>query len=89
LAWAPFTRFSRIREVGVWDGFPNSNRRIELAIGTDEKVEIANKLQILKSKLDPFLVNLILDPTSGLELIHRDENTIDILPKKRVRVVLK
>ena len=60
-----------------------------MAIGTDEKVEIANKLQILKSKLDPFLVNLILDPTSGLELIHRDENTIDILPKKRVRVVLK
>ena len=50
---------------------------------------MANKLQILKSKLDPFLVNLILDPTSGLELIHRDENTIDILPKKRVRVVLK
>ena len=60
-----------------------------MALGTDEKVEIANKLQILKSKLDPFLVNLILDPTSGLELIHRDENTIDILPKKRVRVVLK
>jgi hypothetical protein len=58
-------------------------------VGTNEKVEIANKLQILKSKLDPFLVNLILDPTSGLELIHRDENTIDILPKKRVRVVLK
>ena len=58
-------------------------------MGTNEKVEIANKLQILKSKLDPFLVNLILDPTSGLELIHRDENTIDILPKKRVRVVLK
>ena len=82
-------RSSRIREAGVWDGFPNSNRRIELALGTDEKVEIANKLQILKSKLDPFLVNLILDPTSGLELIHRDENTIDILPKKRVRVVLK
>jgi len=60
-----------------------------LVVGTNEKVEIANKLQILKSKLDPFLVNLILDPTSGLELIHRDENTIDILPKKRVRVVLK
>jgi hypothetical protein len=59
-----------------------------LVLGTDEKV-IANKLQILKSKLDPFLVNLILDPTSGLELIHRDENTIDILPKKRVRVILK
>ena len=52
-----------------------------MALGTDEKVEIANKLQILKSKLDPFLVNLILDPTSGLELIHRDENTIDILPQ--------
>ena len=82
-------RFFKIREGGVWDGFPNSNRRIELALGTDEKVEIANKLQILKSKLDPFLVNLILDPTSGLELIHRDENTIDILPKKRVRVILK
>jgi hypothetical protein len=60
-----------------------------LVLGTNEKVEMANKLQILKSKLDPFLVNLILDPTSGLELIHRDENTIDILPKKRVRVVLK
>ena len=60
-----------------------------MVLGTDEKVAIANKLQILKSKLDPFLVNLILDPTSGLELIHRDENTIDILPKKRVRVVLK
>ena len=60
-----------------------------MVLGTAEKVEIANKLQILKSKLDPFLVNLILDPTSGLELIHRDENTIDILPKKRVRVVLK
>ena len=60
-----------------------------MVVGTNEKVEIANKLQILKSKLDPFLVNLILDPTSGLELIHRDENTIDILPKKRVRVVLK
>ena len=59
-----------------------------MVLGTDEKV-IANKLQILKSKLDPFLVNLILDPTSGLELIHRDENTIDILPKKRVRVILK
>ena len=81
-------RFFKIREGGVWDGFPNSNRRIKLVLGTDEKV-IANKLQILKSKLDPFLVNLILDPTSGLELIHRDENTIDILPKKRVRVVLK
>ena len=89
MAWVPFTRFSRIREGGVWDGFPNSNRRIELVLGTNEKVEMANKLQILKSKLDPFLVNLILDPTSGLELIHRDENTIDILPKKRVRVVLK
>ena len=60
-----------------------------MVLGTNEKVEMANKLQILKSKLDPFLVNLILDPTSGLELIHRDENTIDILPKKRVRVVLK
>ena len=60
-----------------------------MVVGTNEKVEIANKLQILKSKLDPFLINLILDPTSGLELIHRDENTIDILPKKRVRVVLK
>ena len=60
-----------------------------MVVGTNEKVEIANKLQILKSKLDPFLVNLILDPTSGLELIHRDENTIDILPKKRVRVILK
>ena len=58
-------------------------------MGTNEKVEIANKLQILKSKLDPFLVNLILDPTGGLELIRKDENTIDILPKKRVRVVLK
>jgi hypothetical protein len=81
-------RFFKIREGGVWDGFPNSNRRIKLVLGTDEKV-IANKLQILKSKLDPFLVNLILDPTSGLELIHRDENTIDILPKKRVRVILK
>jgi len=55
---------------------------LKLVVGTNEKVEIANKLQILKSKLDPFLVNLILDPTSGLELIHRDENTIDILPKR-------
>ena len=82
-------RFFKIREGGVWDGFPNSKRRIKLVVGTNEKVEIANKLQILKSKLDPFLVNLILDPTSGLELIHRDENTIDILPKKRVRVILK
>jgi hypothetical protein len=81
--------FSRIREAGVWVGFPNSNRRIELTLSTDEKAEIANKLQILKNRLDPFLVNLVLDPTSGLELIHRDENTIDILPKKRVRVVLK
>jgi hypothetical protein len=60
-----------------------------LTLSTDEKAEIANKLQILKNRLDPFLVNLVLDPTSGLELIHRDENTIDILPKKRVRVVLK
>ena len=60
-----------------------------MILETAEKVEIANKLKILKSKLDPFLVGLILDPTSGLELIHRDENTIDILPKKRVRVSLK
>ena len=60
-----------------------------MTLSTDEKAEIANKLQILKNRLDPFLVNLVLDPTSGLELIHRDENTIDILPKKRVRVVLK
>ena len=60
-----------------------------MTLDTAEKEAIANKLQILKSKLDPFLVGLILDPTSGLELIHRDENTIDILPKKRVRVVLK
>ena len=60
-----------------------------MTLDTAEKVELANKLQILKSKLDPFLVNLILDPTGGLELIRKDENTIDILPKKRVRVVLK
>ena len=60
-----------------------------MTLDTAEKVEIANKLQILKSKLDPFLVNLILDPTGGLELIRKDENTIDILPKKRVRVILK
>jgi hypothetical protein len=81
--------FSRIREAGVWAGFQNFSRRIELVIGTDEKIEIANKLQILKNRLDPFLVNLILDPTGGLELIRKDENTIDILPKKRVRVILK
>ena len=60
-----------------------------MILRTDEKLKVANKLQILKDKLDPFLVNLVLDPTSGLELIHRDENTIDILPKKRVRVILK
>ena len=42
-----------------------------MVLGTDEKVEIANKLQILKNRLDPFLVNLILDPTGGLELIRR------------------
>jgi len=69
--------------------FPNSKRRIELTLSTDQKTEVANKLQVLRNKLEPFLMNLILDPTSGLELIHRDENTIDILPKKRVRVVLK
>jgi hypothetical protein len=81
--------FFKIRGDGVWAGFPNSNRRIELVVGKDEKAEIANKLQILKNRLDPFLVNLILDPTGGLELIRKDENTIDILPKKRVRVILK
>ena len=81
--------FFKIRGDGVWAGSPNFNRRIKLILSTDEKLKVANKLQILKDKLDPFLVNLVLDPTSGLELIHRDENTIDILPKKRVRVILK
>jgi len=47
------------------------------------------RLDILKARLEPFLVGLLNDPTSGLELIHKDENTIDILPKKRVRVILK
>ena len=79
--------FSRIREGGVWAGFPNSSRRTALAMGSDN---IKNtRLDILKARLEPFLVGLLNDPTSGLELIHKDENTIDILPKKRVRVILK
>jgi len=54
-----------------------------------EKTDVDSRLFLLNESLKPHLVVLLLDPTSKLELVHKDENTIDIIPSRRVRLTLK
>jgi hypothetical protein len=60
-----------------------------MVMSTEEKREITFKLEVLELELRPHLLDLIQLRTRGLELILSSENAIDILPKKRIRVILK
>ena len=85
-------RSSRIREAGVWDGFPNSNRRIELVLNAAEAIlkhaEPATLKELNEWYLDKYLILTKGDksiPFYGSIILIFEHNKAEHVKEERMR----
>ena len=85
-------RFFKIREGGVWDGFPNSKRRIELVVHLAEAIlkhtEPATLKELNEWYLDKYLTITRTDKSSpfyGNIILPFENNKSSVVKEERIR----
>jgi hypothetical protein len=91
LAWERFTRSSRIPAAGVWAGFPNSSRRIELVLHAAEAIlhrEPVTLKELNEWYLDKYLTITRTDKSSpfyGNIILPFENNKSSVVKEERIR----